>query len=110
MSMKLELVSDAALKAFKKLPRNIQERTLKALQDVMNGRTPSMPFKPLKNLGKNIKGVMELVVNGSPAYRVVYVAKYNNTVYLLHAFTKTTDGVDKPAMEVVVNRYKEIKK
>ncbi|MGK0271317.1 MAG: phage-related protein [Cocleimonas sp.] len=110
MSMKLEPVSDAALKAFNKLPRNIKERTLKALQDVMDGRTPSMPFKPLKNLGKNIKGVMELVVNGSPAYRVVYVAKHNDTVYLLHAFTKTTNGVDKPAMEVVVNRYKEIKK
>jgi phage-related protein len=108
MSMKLEPVSDAALRAFKKLPKDVQEDFAKALQDVMEGRKPSMQFKPLNGLGKNIKGVIELVINGSPAYRTVYVAKYNNTVYLLHAFTKTTNGVDKPAMEVVVKRYKEI--
>jgi phage-related protein len=109
MSMKLEL-SDAALRAFKKLPKDVQKDSLKALQDVMDGRKPNMPFKALNNIGKNIKGVMELVINGSPAYRVVYVAKYNNIVYLLHAFTKTTNGVDKPAMEVVVKRYKDISK
>lgn len=110
MSMKLEPVSDAALRAFRKIPRAEQEDFAKALQDVLEGRTPAMDFKHLKDLGKNVKGVVELIINGSPAYRVIYVAKFNNTLYLLHAFTKTTNGVDKKAMDVVVKRYKEIPK
>ena len=102
--------SNAAQRDFKKLPKSAQEDFAKALLDVQQGRTPSMEFKPLNNLGKNIKGVIELIINGSPAYRTVYVAKFNNTVHLLHAFTKTTNGVDRAAMDVVVKRYKEIPK
>lgn len=104
------IVTDAARRAFKKLPKDIQEDFAKALQDVAEGRRPGMEFKPLSNLGKGIKGVIELIINGSPAYRSIYVAKFEGKVHLLHAFTKTTNGVDKPAMEVVVKRYKEIKK
>ncbi len=107
--MKLQ-ASKAAQRELNKLPKSAKEDFAKALFDVQQGRTPSMEFKPLNNLGKNIKGVIELIINGSPAYRTVYVAKFNNTVYLLHAFTKTTNGVDKKAMDVVVKRYKEIPK
>ncbi len=110
MTMKLQPVSEAALRDFRKLPKPEQEDFAKALNDVLEGRKPSMPFKQLNGLGKNIKGVVELIINGSPAYRVVYVAKFNNTLYILHAFTKTTNGVDKKAMDVVVKRYKEIPK
>ena len=102
------IVSDAAKRAFKKLPKNEQEDFAKALQDVMEGRRPGMDFKPLNNLGKGISGVVELIINGSPAYRVVYIAKFKDKVHLLHAFTKTTNGVDKKAMATVVKRYKDI--
>jgi phage-related protein len=106
-----ELIATAAVKRdFKKFPKNVQEDFAKALQDVMNGRRPGMEFEPLNNLAKNIKGVIELKINGSPAYRAVYVAKFKDKVHLLHAFTKTTNGVDKKAMDVVVKRYKEIEK
>jgi phage-related protein len=108
---KRELVAtDAALRAFKKLPKDVKEDFSKALQDVMEDRKPGMEFEPLNNLGKGIKGVIELKINGSPAYRSVYVAKFKGKVHLLHAFTKTTNGVDKKAMAVVVKRYKEIPK
>ena len=110
MNARKLVASDAAKRAFNKLPKDVQEDFAKALQDVVDGRKPSMEVKPLNHLGKNIKGVIELIINGSPAYRSVYVAKFNNTVYLLHAFTKTTDGVDRKAMDVVVKRYKEIPK
>ncbi|VAW51028.1 hypothetical protein MNBD_GAMMA06-1013 [hydrothermal vent metagenome] len=49
---------------------------------------------------------MPLIENGSPAYRTVYVAKFVDTVYVLHSFTKTTNGVDKQAMKTAKGRYK----
>jgi phage-related protein len=110
MSKRELVLTDAAKRAFKKLPKDAQEDFAKALQDVMEDRKPGMDFKPLNNLGKNINGVIELIINGSPAFRVVYVAKFKDKVHLLHAFTKTTNGVDRKAMEVVVKRYKDIPK
>lgn len=110
MTKTLKFVSDAASKEFNQLPFEAKETYAKALQDVMDGRTPAMPFKSLTNLGKGIKGVTELIINGSPAYRVVYVAKFNDTIYILHSFKKTTNGPDRPAMEKVVKRYKQIPK
>lgn len=108
--MKIQHVSDASKRAFDALPKSEREDFANALRKILKGETSALKFKPLNNLGKNIKGVMELVINGSPAFRVVYVTKFNNTLYLLHAFTKTTNGVDRKAMDVVVKRYKEIPK
>lgn len=66
-------------------------------------------LRAFKDLSSTIgAGVIELKENGSPAYRAVYCAKYLNTVYVLHAFTKTTNGVDRRAMEIVRQRYKEM--
>jgi phage-related protein len=54
------------------------------------------------------KGAIELIENGSPAYRAVYCAKYLDTVYILHAFTKTNNSVDKKAMDTASKRYKDM--
>jgi phage-related protein len=54
------------------------------------------------------KGAIELKINGSPAFRSIYCAKYNDTVYILHSFSKTTNGVDKKAMKTAKERYKLI--
>jgi len=46
---------------------------------------------------------------GSPAYRAVYCVKYLDTVFILHAFEKTTNGVDHKEMATAAKRYKEMK-
>lgn len=49
--------------------------------------------------------MIELKINGSPAFRCVYIAK-NDLVIVLHSFKKTTNGVDRQAMKTVKQRYK----
>jgi len=51
----------------------------------------------------------ELIENGSPAFRAVYCCKYLDTAYVLHAFEKTTNGVDQKEMITAAKRYKEMK-
>jgi len=102
----LQFINAAAEREFRKdLTKNSQESFVKSLQDVMDGRPPSLPFKYIKAVGK---GAIELIINGSPAFRVIYVAKHNNTLYILHSFSKTTSGVDLPAMKLAKKRYQEI--
>lgn len=102
----LEFVSAAAEREFtKEFTKENKESFAKSLQDIMDGRDPSLPFKHLSMVGK---GAIELIINGSPAYRVIYVTKHNNTLYILHSFSKTASGVDLPAMKLAKKRYQEI--
>ena len=45
-------------------------------------------------------GVIEMIINGSPAYRCIYIAKYADTIFVLHSFVKTTNRTDRHAMAV----------
>ncbi len=104
-SKKIVYVSTAAKRAVQDLPKNIATDFLNDLNFVAAGKTPRSAFKPLTTIGP---GVIELIENGSPAYRLIYCAKHLDTVYVLHAFTKTTNGVDKAAMDTLKKRYKEM--
>lgn len=114
--MEFRFVSERAKREFIDLPVEVRNRMGASLTAVARdqGGLPDDQYtegdgittKALK-LGK-LKGVIQLSRNGSPAYRVVYCAKYGDRLYVLHSFSKTTDGVDHEAMEVVKQRYKEM--
>ena len=63
---------------------------------------------PVEQLQGFSVSVCELKINGSPAYRCVYVTKYEDALIVLHSFIKTTNGVDRPAMQVVDQRLKTL--
>jgi phage-related protein len=105
MPRTITYVNNAAKKAVRDLPTNIATDFLSDLNFVAAGKDPRSAFKPLQSIGP---GVIELIENGSPAYRLMYCAKHLDTVYVLHAFTKTTNGVDRAAMDTVEKRYKEM--
>jgi phage-related protein len=103
--MKIEYINSSAKKALLSLPKEIQIQFLNDLHRVQNGKRPLSDFKHLEGIGS---GVIELIENGPQAYRAVYCAKYLDTVFILHAFTKTTNGVDRKAMATVMQRYKAL--
>jgi len=99
-----KFITEGAKKAFNDLPKEIQIQFAADLNAVANNLRP---YSKIKNLAESVgKGAIELIENGSPAFRTVYCAKYNNTIYILHAFTKTTNGVDRKAMKTAKARYK----
>jgi len=105
---KFEFVSRAAVKAYLALPRDIQYQFGTDLNAVQQGKDPFSAYKVLtESVGP---GAIELIENGSPAYRAVYCVKYLDTVFVLHAFEKTTNGVDHKEMATAAKRYKEMKK
>lgn len=105
MKKKFAFVSDAAEKEYTDLPAEIQDEFGKDLRKIQFGQAPVLPINYLDSVGQ---GVIELKKNGSPAYRCVYVTKYLDTVFVLHAFTKTTNGVDRQAMKVAEQRLKDL--
>jgi phage-related protein len=100
----LRFINKQSLKEFKALPDHIQKRFALDLNAVCQDR---QPFSKFKHISDSVGiGAIELIENGRPAYRTIYVAKYNDTVYILHSFTKTTNGVDRKAMATAKKRYK----
>ncbi|MBU9858512.1 MULTISPECIES: type II toxin-antitoxin system RelE/ParE family toxin [Rahnella] len=90
---------------FKKdLSRQAQEKFATDLAMMMDGLKPLSDSKPMSGLGK---GVLELKKNGRPAYRCVYVIR-NGTIYVLHAFSKTSNGTSKANETTIKSRYKSI--
>lgn len=107
MSAKVfKFINATAKKAFLSLPDEVRKQFAADLQAVQSGKPPFSAFKDISaSVGA---GSIELIENGSPAYRVVYCAKFLNTVYILHAFTKTCNGVDQAAMKTAAKRFKDM--
>lgn len=101
-----KFVNEAAKRSFLSLPKDIINQFGSDLNAVQQNKKPFSDFKDISaSVGQ---GAIELIENGSPAYRAVYCAKYLNTVYILHAFTKTTNGVDRQGMATAKLRYNEM--
>ncbi len=76
------------------------------LWQVQNGLDPS-DWKPLNSVGI---GVREIRIHVGGAWRVLYLAKFAEAVYVLHAFGKKTQQTPQSDLELAAKRYKEIAK
>lgn len=103
---KFAFVSEAAKRAYLDLPDTIKQQFGNDLNAIQQGKRP---FSEIKDVSTSVgQGTFELIENGSPAYRALYCAKFADTVYILHAFTKTTNNVDQKQMDTAAARYKEM--
>lgn len=76
------------------------------LWQVQNGLDPS-DWKPINGVGL---GVREIRIHVGGAWRILYVARFANAVYVLHAFAKKTQRTPQADIELAQRRYREISK
>jgi phage-related protein len=56
-------------------------------------------------------GVQEISIrDAAGAFRVIYVAKFADVVYVLHWFRKTTQKASKTDLDLTAKRYRELTK
>lgn len=67
--------------------------------------TPPADWKPMPSIGI---GVNEIRVHAENEYRVIYVAKFAEAVYVLHAFGKKTRQTSKHDVDLAKQRYREL--
>lgn len=53
---------------------------------------------------------MQLSIKSTDSYRVIYVAKFDEAIYILHTFKKKTEGVSKKEYGTASERYKQLEK
>ena len=74
------------------------------LNFVQQGLLPS-DWKPMKSVGP---GAIEIRIRVLGEWRIIYVAKFDEGIYVLHAFQKKTQKTRREDIELARRRYREI--
>ena len=64
-------------------------------------------WKPMSSVGA---GVREIRVHEGGEFRVIYVAQFDEGIYVLHAFQKKTQKTSKKDIELAKSRFKAVLK
>src|SRR5687768_2958618 len=93
--------SRADVRAF---PRGMRHAIGHELFKIQN-RLPPASWKPMPSVGS---GVVELRIQLKGAFRVLYVAKFDEGVYVLHAFQKHTRKTGRLDLELARARFRNL--
>ena len=74
------------------------------LWEVQQGKGPS-DWKPMPSVGL---GVREIRVRAGTAYRLIYVARFSEAVFVLHAFEKKSRKTSRPDLAIARTRFKTL--
>ena len=77
------------------------------LHKLQRGEQPN-DFKSMSTIGKGVEELRVRDVSG--AYRVIYFARMEHAVYVLHAFQKKSQTTAKRDVELIRTRYENLKR
>ena len=93
-----------SLNRVREFPQDARRAAGTDLRLVQQGEQPA-DWKPMPTVGP---GVNEIRVHAGREYRVLYVAKFAETVYVLHAFVKKTRRTPKSDIDLASKRYRHL--
>lgn len=93
-----------SLEAIRAFPSLAKYRVGRQVARVQDGQAPD-DWKPMPSIGL---GVGEIRVRAEGAYRVIYVAKFAESIYVLHAFGKKAQRTTRPDVELARKRFRAL--
>jgi phage-related protein len=105
-SKPIEFVGDS-LSALRRFPEVARRRAGYQLDRVQQGLEPN-DWKPMSSIGAGVREIRVRDERG--AFRVVYITKFGETVYVLHCFQKKTQKTSSADIEIATRRYTEVQK
>jgi len=88
----------------KSYPDIIRQEAGYNLDKVQRGMNP-YDWKPMSLIGL---GVKEIRIHEKNEYRILYVTRFEESIYVLHVFEKKTDQTSMRDINLARKRYKEI--
>ena len=85
-------------------PEDARRKAGLQLRFVQQGESP-IDFKPMSIVGK---GVQEIRIRTEDAFRIFYVARFAEAIYVLHAFQKKTQKTTQQDIEIGRQRYQQM--
>lgn len=102
--MKILKFLGSSLVDLRQLPADVRRYIGFELSNVQRGHEPT-DWKPMQSIGI---GVREIRMKVSGEWRVMYVAKFAEAIYVLHIFQKKTQKTRLCDIDLARQRYSEI--
>jgi len=77
------------------------------LDQVQHGREPD-DWKPMTTIGQGVREIR--MRDASGAFRVIYVAKFADAIFVLHCFQKKSQRTSREDITLATQRYKDLLK
>jgi phage-related protein len=94
-----------SLKCLRDFPEDARHDAGYQLDKVQRGEQPD-DFKPMPAVGKGVEEIR--VTDDRDTYRVIYLARRAEAVYVLHAFQKKTQATSKRDIETAKRRFAQL--
>ena len=95
-----------SLKIIRTFPEVAKSRVGRELRRLELGMQP-VDFKPMPSIGRGVEEVRVRDDHGN-AYRVIYIARFEDSVFVLHAFAKKTQTTPKRDLDLARTRLQAL--
>jgi phage-related protein len=97
----------SALDDLRGFPAAVRRQAGYLLDLVQQGREPD-DWKPMATIGAGVREIRIREADG--AFRVIYVAKFEDAIYVLHCFQKKSQRTSRSDLNLATRRYDELLK
>ena len=94
-----------SLQCLRDFPEEARHDAGYQLDKVQRGEQPN-DFKPMPGVGKGVEEIR--ITDESGTYRVIYVARRAEAVYVLHAFQNKTQATSRRDIDVARKRFAQL--
>lgn len=101
---RLEFLGDS-LEQLRDFPETARKEAGVQLHKIQQGIEPS-DWKPMTSVGQGVREIR--IRDEAGIFRVLYIAKIEDTVYVLHAFQKKTQQTAKRDLDLAATRLRQI--
>jgi len=91
-------------KALTAFPKEIKQAAGFQLHLIQQGHDPD-DWKPMQSIGASVR---EIRVHVAGEHRIIYLAKFEEGIYILHAFRKKTLKTAKKDLNIARARFRDV--
>jgi len=95
----------SSLNDLRTFPEDARREAGHQLDQVQQGREPD-DWKPMVSIGAGVREIR--IREASGAFRVIYVAKFEDAIFVLHCFQKKTQKTSRTDVVLATQRLKDL--
>ena len=107
MTLKLAKFLGSSIESLRKFPDDARQEAGFQLHKVQRGEEPD-DWKPMAIIGAGVKEIR--IREDAGAFRVIYLAKLADIIYVLHCFQKKTQETSQKDIRLAQKRFKDLMK
>ena len=97
----------SSLEDLRDFPIKTRREAGQQLDQVQRGLDPD-DWKPMTTVGQGVREIR--IRDEAGAFRVIYIAKFDAAIYVLHCFQKKSQATSKADLDLAEKRYRDLVK